>query len=260
MTTNNNNNSHSYGIDKFEGSFDKEELGVTIIPNKSINEIRNPESLGMYIYLLARPKGWKLNVEHLADHFQCGDDKIYRILNYLLDEKFICKTVIRDKGKFIKHHYRVHLSRFSPLPEKPELVQPELANTDTYKTKKLTNKDLINKPSVDSTNTTKDYKEDLLFMEFYKNYPNKQKPAIAHKAFLKHKPDADFVAMLITDLLGRIEGNWKGRDKSKIPFPATYLNSREWEGEIYQSTDLNKSTNRPATKYRTMDEIIGGDY
>jgi hypothetical protein len=110
------------------------------------------------------------------------------------------------------------------------------------------------KPIVDSSNTTKDYKQDSLFMEFYKNYPNKQKPVIAHKAFLKHKPDADFVAMLVQDLESRIANNWKGRDKSKIPFPATYLNGREWEGEIH----LNQvSTNRPSTKYKSWDEIVG---
>lgn len=257
MTANNNNNSHTYGIDKFEGSFDKEELGVTIIPNKSINEIRNPESLGMYIYLLARPTGWKLNVEQLADHFQCGDDKIYRMLNYLLAENFICKTVKREKGKFVKHHYRVHLSRFSPLPEKPELVEPELANTDAYKTKKLTNKDLINKPNVDSANTTKkpkEYKFDELFMAFYQNYPNKQKPLIAYKAFLKLAPTEELVLMLVQDVVNRVNNNWKGRDKSKIPFPATYLNGREWEGEIYAN---EISTNRQSTKYKSWDEIVG---
>jgi hypothetical protein len=256
MTDDNNNKSKEYGIDKFEGSFDKEELGVTIIPNQSINEITNPESLGLYIYLLARPKKWQLNVKHLSDHFKCGEDKMYGMLNYLLQEKFISKTIIRNKGKFVKHHYRVHLSRFEPLPEKPDVVQPDVENPDTYKTKNLPSKEVILKPYVDSKSTAKpkEYKEDLLFMEFYKLYPNKQKPTIAYKAFLKHMPTPEFVAMLITDLMERIEGNWKGRDKSKIPFPATYLNGREWEGEIYDNV---VSTVKKSTKYKTWDEIVG---
>lgn len=255
MSTNNNNNSDIYGIEKFEGTFEKEELGVTIILNASINEIRNPEALGLYVYLLARPPGWKLNIKHLAEHFECGVDKMYRILNYLLDNKFISKRVIREKGRFMNHHYRVHLSRFEPLVE-----NPIMENKGTYKAKNIKSKEYIKTLSVDSANTTKatkEYKNNFLFMEFYKHYPNKQKPAIAYKAFLKHKPTAEFVTRIVMDVLARIECNWKYRDKSKIPFPATYLNGREWEGEIFTPA---KSTTPKSTKYRTMDEIISGDF
>lgn len=251
-TNNNNNNNEICGIDKFEGSFDKEELGVTIILNASINEIRNPEALGLYAYLLARPPSWKLNVKHLCEHFQCGQDRMYRILNLLLEQKFISKKVIREKGKFIKNHYRVHLSRFSPHPENPEMDNP-----GTYKTKKILNKEKDLKPSVDSSKSTeKDYKENRLFMLFYKNYPNKQKPVLAYRAFLKLKPDEDFTQMLVDDLNLRMNNNWIGRDRSKIPFPATYLNGREWEGDIYPN---EKSTNTKSTKYKSWDEIVG-DY
>lgn len=76
------------------------------------------------------------------------------------------------------------------------------------------------------------YKNDELFMFFYSIYPNKQKPEVARKAFYKHKPDKEFVSMLCADVQARVENNWKNRHKSKIPHPSTYLNSREWEGEI----------------------------
>jgi hypothetical protein len=292
MNDNNNNNNNSiYGIDKFEGSFDKEELGVTIIPNTSINDIRNLDSLGLYIYLLARPPGWKLNVKQLKEHFECGKEKIYKNLKWLLSNGFITCSVPRTKGRFDKPHYRVHLNPkkpvdlvdlvasqpvvdlvdlvdlnrenpyvmgVSPYPEKPDAVK-----RDTYKTYNITNKDLKT-PYVDSANTTKEinksttkfheYKDNSLFMKFYGVYPNKQKPILAYKAFLKHKPTELFVMMLVDDIIKRIDNNWKGRHKNKIPFPATYLNSREWEGEIYTNIE---STTRKSMKYKTMDEIIG---
>ena len=102
------------------------------------------------------------------------------------------------------------------------------------------------KPLVDfekSPKVEKDYKFDLLFMLFYANYPNKQKPASAYKAFLRLKPTQALVDMLVDDVNKRLDNNWRGRDKSKIPHPSTYLNAREWEGEIYQkSPNFEKST------------------
>ena len=99
------------------------------------------------------------------------------------------------------------------------------------------------------------YVHDELFMIFYSRYPNKQKPEIARKAFYKHKPDLDFVYMLCRDIKARTDNNWHGRHKNKIPHPATYLNGKEWEGEIYppEQSTITK------TKYKTMDDIAG-DY
>ena len=138
------------------------------------------------------------------------------------------------------------------LPES----QPEKFADSLY-TDKTTDKTTDIKPIVDfkkSTKLEKSYKEDNLFMELYKIYPNKQKPKAAYKAFLKHKPTLEFVTKIIHDIQLRIENNWKGRDKSKIPFPATYLNTHEWEGEIYVNTMAKQSN---STKYATWDQIVG---
>jgi DNA-binding transcriptional ArsR family regulator len=111
------------------------------------------------------------------------------------------------------------------------------------------------KTLVDSPNTT-DYTKDDLFLLFYNSYPNKQKPRDAHRAFKKLKPTKEFVSMLCTDVATRVENNWKGRHKNKIPHPATYLNSREWEGEIIKPE--NKLTSyQSKSKYKTMDDILG---
>lgn len=118
---------------------------------------------------------------------------------------------------------------------------------------KRNNKDL--KTLVDSSKST-DYTKDDLFMLFYNSYPNKQKPRDAHKAFKKLKPDMELVSMLVEDLRKRINNNWKGRHKNKIPHPSTYLNSREWEGEIVApENNMTRHSGKP--KYKTMDEILG---
>lgn len=151
-----------------------------------------------------------------------------------------------------------------PISPKREMEIPKKGNGDPQTVTpipiKLPNKlqDLIN-PSVDLKSTvndseksaviskpkkskTKDYKDDELFMNFYNVYPNKQKPLVAHKAFLKHNFDKAAVEMIVNDIQLRMTGNWQGRDKSKIPFPATYLNGREWEGEIYSNITTQPKT------------------
>jgi len=53
------------GIDKFDGSFDQEESGCTIFINQTVNTIKDLAAGGLYMYLLCRPKNWKLNIKHL---------------------------------------------------------------------------------------------------------------------------------------------------------------------------------------------------
>jgi len=102
----------------------------------------------------------------------------------------------------------------------------------------ITNHKISNNVDFDKSTS---YREDNLFMQFYSLYPNKQKPEIARKAFYQHKPTQDFVDMLCNDLLQRMNNNWKNRHKSKIPHPATYLNHKEWEGEIYEPESTSSS-------------------
>jgi hypothetical protein len=112
------------------------------------------------------------------------------------------------------------------------------------------------KPIVDLKKSTKNetgYKSCLLFMAFYNIYPNKQKPQAAYRAFQKLKPNAEFVEMLIKDVKTREFANWEGRDKRMIPHPATYLNQREWEGDInYPMTVI-----KPAKKIMDVNFIVG---
>ncbi len=250
-----NDNNQSSGIEKYDGSFEQDELGVTQIPTETIRAIRNTNDLALYTFLASCSKDWKLNAKHLSSHFDCNKEKIYKSIDSLIDQGFLSRTQTRDKGKFVRYHYRLHLRRIDqPCLEKPDTVKPDTENPDAYKTENLQNKKSIIKPSVDLTSTR--YVDDHLFMQFYSIYPNKQKPEIARKAFYKHKPDQEFVDMLYNDVGLRMANNWKNRHKNKIPFPATYLNGKEWEGEIVEP-ETNIATFPTKTKYKDMDDIMG---
>lgn len=236
--SNNNNNSVKYGVEKFEGTFEKEELGVTIIPNESINYIRNAEALGLYLYLLGRPTGWKLNIKQLKEHFQCNKDKIYKLLNYLMAEGFISKTSIREHGRFARNHYRVHLHRIinetqetqasntiSPCLDLPDVVITDTVNQDTYKTKNIENKEYNNTPIVPKG-------DEKSFSDFWNVYPVKKGRKKCEDKWKRLKLDLK-AEVIITKLKTQIEQDdqWK---RGFIPNPYTYINGALWEDEISQ--------------------------
>ena len=80
------------------------------------------------------------------------------------------------------------------------------------------------------------------FVAFYNAYPRKESKQSALKAyekaekeFLASPPNQDagnFLTFILDDLARRSFCNWKGRPKNMIPLPATYLNGKQWEGEI----------------------------
>jgi hypothetical protein len=158
-----NSNQNEGNIEKWTGSFSKADGGCTIIINSIINSIKDGFTLGLYSYLLCRPVNWKLNAQHLAEHFCCDKARIYKSLTLLQEIGLIVRETMRDKGKFVEFNYTIHLyppsdSLLSKLPpiqknsqlnkgdspflKKPELVKPELINSDTYKTKILQTKEL----------------------------------------------------------------------------------------------------------------------
>ena len=129
----------------------------------------------------------------------------------------------------------------------------DFANT----TKDISLKIILRKPAQDCRH--KDYEKDPLFMEFYQNYPRKEKPRIARAAFYKNNPSPEFVQSVVADVRRRLENNWAGRPREKIPLPATYLNHKEWEGEIYQtSTKDGSANNNKSNWYSNGLEFSGG--
>lgn len=95
--------------------------------------------------------------------------------------------------------------------------------------------DSANAPCVETKVSKKikgDYSTDGLFMMFYYAYPKKQKPHDAHKAFLRLKLTAVEVKDIVEDVKNRTANDDHWQEKRYIPYPATYLNARQWESEI----------------------------
>ena len=135
------------GIDKYSGSFEQDELGVTCIPTQTIITINDLVLLGLFCYLASRPKDWILNAKQLCTHFTCGKNKMYSAIEELISLGFLTRTTIRSKGQFVRYHYRLHIRQKTqalPFPENREMVQPfpgkpDTVFEDTYKTYNIQN-------------------------------------------------------------------------------------------------------------------------
>jgi hypothetical protein len=125
-------NNPLFGIDKYSGTFEQDELGVTQIPTATIQSLNDFTLLSLFTFLASCPSTWKLNAKHLSTHFNCNKDKIYAAIDKLIELTLLTRTQIRDKGKFVRFHYRIHLRpRDGVLPR---LEKPDTVNPDAYKT------------------------------------------------------------------------------------------------------------------------------
>ena len=70
------------------------------------------------------------------------------------------------------------------------------------------------------------------FAEWYADYPRKRSRKQAEKAFAKARKEGATVQEL-TDGLARAKRSWQleGRDSTKIPYPASWLNAEGWADE-----------------------------
>lgn len=84
------------------------------------------------------------------------------------------------------------------------------------------------------------------FDQFYALYPRKKKPADARKAWRQMHPTPSLVQKILKDVELRKEHDWKGRTEEYIPYPATYLRAREFEGTLSKNGNGTKPINGEA--------------
>lgn len=91
------------------------------------------EARGLLAYLLVKPDDWRINVANLVNQAPGGRDRVYRIINELIEFGYICRDEIRTNGKIAGYDYTVYEE---PRTEKPEQIpllpnEPDTENTDT---------------------------------------------------------------------------------------------------------------------------------
>lgn len=220
-----------------------EQSQFTTLLNETINKIKDPAALGIYCYLASKPHNWEISTKNLMNHFGRGRDFINDRLKYLRTIGALIVNDVRDsQGRFISRETLLKRTISDTTTLKTQSVDnPECGESLTTNKRFKQNKDNKENTVDFDKSPSMEYKDNPLFMRFYSRYPRKEKPRRAYQAFLKLKPDSDMVDMLIKDISLRMDNNWKNRQLSKIPHPSTYLASNEWEGDIIENKENEKS-------------------
>lgn len=122
----------------------------TIIGNALLNDrALSAEAVGVICYLIGKPHDWTLRPGELAERFDCGADRIQRILKELIEAGYIRKVRQRDPEtqQWLAAEYIVLDTRDEPLPENtlvateesppmenPQMAFPVLQRKDSTKT------------------------------------------------------------------------------------------------------------------------------
>lgn len=97
------------------------------IVSKDISENKDLswECRGLLIYLLGKPKNWKVSVSHLQKEGNSGRDKLYKMIKQLIDAGHIVRVQARKDGKADGWDYIVY-----SVPQHTENTDLEVQHTE----------------------------------------------------------------------------------------------------------------------------------
>jgi hypothetical protein len=219
----NASNEHNYHDGRY-WTFNTPEAMTKYFPYWSVDQIKR---------IIKKLSGWDLIL--ISNYNKKGYDRTnwYALSDKALLELNLDKTCLQPLSRLIERNRP--MDRAKSLDGLSEIALPiPVTNPDT-KTKDL-------KPIGDSSNQPikkvsspkkKDHEKDERFQRFYSAYPKKQKPADAYKAFKSVIGDDDgLLDKVLGDISDRLTRHSQWRNKTYIPYPATYLRSYDFESEI----------------------------
>ena len=146
---------------------------IRVIKNRNYSVIANGifrdkrislKSKGLLGILLSLPQNWNLSIEGLTKITKEGRHSITNTITDLIENGYIERTQIRDKGKFVGYQYLVMEKPNSakPITVKPLTNKPIQLSKENNKVKK--NKDIIEtlKKEVQEFDTTEQNKVEFL--------------------------------------------------------------------------------------------------
>ena len=146
---------------------------IRVIKNRNYSVIANGifrdkrislKAKGLLAMLLSLPQNWNLSIEGLTKITKEGRHSITNTITELIENGYIERTQIRDKGKFVGYQYIVNEKPKSakPITAKPLTEKPIQLSKENNKVKK--NKDITEtlKKEVQEFDTTEQNKTEFL--------------------------------------------------------------------------------------------------
>ena len=211
------------------------------------------DALGVLVYLLSRPDDWKTKTSQLCQRFNCGKDKMQRILREIEAAGYMRRYKIRnDDGTFLcmadvfESPVQAHPEPGYPEPGFPALDNPavltntELPITDSPKKERKIQKERKAEtpdtlPGIEAGGSAKEAAEraspsktECDFEVFWRAYPRRVGRGAALKAFARALKAAS-----LEDLLAGIQRYIKTKpDWQDYCHPATWLNQQRWLDDV----------------------------
>lgn len=200
--------------------------------NKAISEDRRLSwaARGVLVFLLGKPDHWRVSPAHLRGETATsakptGRDGIYGLLDELIKAGYVRREQLRAEGGVLGEV--TYLVSETPLPASPYPAEPHPANPTLVS---IEGKQGLS--GAVSTDPTADAQADL-FEKFYSLYPRKTKKPSAFRAWKKQKITASDFGQIVESLARWVTSiEWKKSGGQFIPYPATWLNDRQWEDEV----------------------------
>ena len=205
------------------------------IPNALIqNFIVSLEARGLLVYLLSLPPDWKLNIKDLSKKNNLGENKIRKLVNELIECKYIIRVQDRVKnGTFKSFDYFIYdtpqTQQIRPVDDLPQVDIPLVDIRDTYKENNIQNKH----------NTKETYTD--AFEEFWKVCKRKQGK---HRTYKKYQEIIKTVDPAILIKKMKQYNEEKEECKTEIQYyknPYTWLHQKGWEDEYLITEETQPS-------------------
>ena len=206
------------------------------VPNALIqNFIVSLEARGLLVYLLSLPPDWKLNIKDLSKKNNLGENKIRKLVNELIECKYIIRVQDRVKnGTFKSFDYFIYdtpqTQQIRPVDDLPQVDIPQVDIPlvdirDTYKENNIQNKH----------NTKETYTD--AFEEFWKVCKRKIEKFNTFELYKKIIKKVDPPILLETMKQYNLE---KEKTNTEIKFykhPLSWLRAKKWEDEYIADKD-----------------------
>ena len=233
----------------------------SICSSEQIDELTPFEEVFFYRLLVncddygvmdARPKMLKAKLFPLKD---LGLQEITDAVNSLIREGLIETYVVEEKT-FIKvlkwkNHQRIRNSKHKyPVPEGEEEEtddeeddddQPQSAascgelrqNAARARVESESNPNPNTNPNTNPKPKKTAEDDPYKFSLFWNEYPRKVKKPEAMKAWCRIKPNEDMIQAILLGLKRwKTSEQWTRDDGRYVPYPATWLNGRQWEDDV----------------------------
>jgi len=206
----------------------------TQIPNSWLRDIRLTfKARGLLALLLSHSQGWQLNISTLVTENREGKDAIRAAIHELESLGYLVRTQVNEKGRFGESVWTT--TDPEPVAGLPMAGLP-MADNPPLKNTKLKN------TNIKKTNS------DLLFAEFWNEYPVKRDKAKAFRAFDSALNRSKFEDILAGVIRYKDDPN---RNADFTKYPATWLNADSWDDDYTPGAD----SARQAAQVRREKEI-----